>query len=581
MSVIIPSTDQNELLTMLTRRHPEYFNSVSHWAFCLSTYEGERDWFYKNIFQGIKEGDIEFGKRVERSYRFNHTREVVDLIQKYIFKSDVARKIEEASPEVQAFWKACTLGNLNIDSFMKIVGTMSSILQRVWVWTDTNKTDLIQTKQQQKDSGARVYVYLQDPRDVLDFRWGKDGALDWVLTREWKRDDEDPFTSTGVMMERFRLRTRDAWWLYEITEDNQDKTNQRALLDQASSIVNQLGGAMPASISAVVNNVGPNLEVHLLESGINPIGMVPGFPVDHVASTNLYKATGLIDSIAYLDRATANYLSNLDAIIQDQTFSQLVMPSQGQLPGDDKYEAILEMGTKRMFLFDGESAQGPHFISPDVKQANLILEVVNKIINEIYHTVGAAGERTKQDNAVGIDNSSGVAKAYDFERLNALLTTKSASLNDAENRLVELVCLWNKDPVPDNTLVKYADTFDVRSLYDEFSVAERLDLIGAPDMVRQEQMKQVAEKLFPALSADLLEKMKTQITEDWPPAPPPVTVTGSDTGSPGGSFPAKSQSQSASGATSTLKSKQTVAAPPAPTKTTSSNRQGQVTSTTK
>jgi hypothetical protein len=51
--------------------------------------------------------------------------------------------------------------------------------------------------------------------------------------------------------------------------------------------------------------------------------------------------------------------------------------------------------------------------------------MVNKIIGEIYHSVGMAGERTKQDNAMGIDNSSGVAKAYDFERMNAMLATKA------------------------------------------------------------------------------------------------------------------------------------------------------------
>ncbi|MEZ6841312.1 hypothetical protein ABVN80_14665 [Acinetobacter baumannii] len=39
------------------------------------------------------------------------------------------------------------------------------------------------------------------------------------------------------------------------------------------------------------------------------------------------------------------------------------------------------------------------------------MTTINKIIGEIYHTVGLAGERTKQDNAVGIDNSSGVAES--------------------------------------------------------------------------------------------------------------------------------------------------------------------------
>jgi RNA polymerase sigma factor (sigma-70 family) len=97
------------------------------------------------------------------------------------------------------------------------------------------------------------------------------------------------------------------------------------------------------------------------------------------------------------------------------------MPAQGVNAGDEAYDKILELGTKRIFIYDGEGGTQPFYLSPDVKQAELILKVVNKIIAEIYHSVGLAGERTKDDNAQGIDNSSGVAKAYDFERVNSLL----------------------------------------------------------------------------------------------------------------------------------------------------------------
>ncbi|MBO6507499.1 MAG: hypothetical protein JJ979_03270, partial [Roseibium sp.] len=232
-----------------------------------------------------------------------------------------------------------------------------------------------------------------------------------------------------------------------------------------------------------------------------------------------YSSPSLINDIAYLDRAVANYLSNLDAIIQDQTFSQLAMPAQGLLPGETAYDQMKEMGTKRIFIYDGSGSGKPEYLSPDPKQAGVIIEVINKIVSEIYHTIGMAGERTKQDNAVGIDNSSGVAKAYDFERVNSLLASKAASLENAENSLVELVCLWSGEEVPKDELVKYPENFDVRSLADEFAIAEQLALIDAPDGVRREQMKQVIDKLFPRLKKELREEMEKQL-EDWPPEPP-------------------------------------------------------------
>jgi hypothetical protein len=124
-----------------------------------------------------------------------------------------------------------------------------------------------------------------------------------------------------------------------------------------------------------------------------------------------------------------------------------------------------------------------------------------------------AGERTKQDNSVGIDNSSGVAKAYDFERVNALLTSKAASLEECEERLIELVNLWEGETNKDTELVKYPESFDVRGLYDEFEISSRLSLIEAPMSVRKEQMREVIKKLFPRLSKDLREQIKKDIDE--------------------------------------------------------------------
>jgi hypothetical protein len=232
----------------------------------------------------------------------------------------------------------------------------------------------------------------------------------------------------------------------------------------------------------------------------------------------------MIDDIAYMDRAVANYLSNLDAIIQDQTFSQLVMPAQGMMPGDKDYNNLLDVGTKRIFLYDAEGGGIPMYISPDVKQAKLIVEAIQKIINEIYHTVGLAGERTKEDNSVGIDNSSGVAKAYDFDRVNSLLISKANSLEATEKRIIDLVSKWNEIEVSaDTKLVEYPDDFDVRSLYDEFDVAAKLILIEAPDEVRREQMRVVNRKLFPMATKATQKKFEAEL-KSWPPEMPDPTA---------------------------------------------------------
>ena len=481
-------SDQNSQLRLFyERRHPDYSEKLPHWRFLESTYTGGREWFANNIFSYHKEGPTELAKRIERAYRFNHTREAVDLVQKYLFKAEVIRKEENATSTVIDFWKRATISNFDISQFMRLAGTANSISGRVGIIVDNNFVEGAKTIAQVKESNSRIYAYEVTAKDILDLAWDEDGdgRLLWIKIRERYRDDADPLTSSGEVVDRVRLWTRTGWQLFQEVETTSGK------------------------------NKG-NRKIVLIDSGDHNLGRVPCVLMDHMIGTNLFSAPGLIDDIAYLDRAIANYLSNLDAIIQDQTFSQLAMPAQGLLPGDETYNKVLELGTKRVFVYDGGSGSTakPEYLSPDPKQAGMILTVINKIINEIYNTIGLSGERTKEDNAVGIDNSSGVAKAYDFERVNSLLISKAKSCEIAENEIVALVSLWAGEKVPEEDLVSYPSTFDVMRLADELTIAEALSKIIAPIEVRRQQMKQVVEKLFPQLSEEDMNAVIAD-TDKW------------------------------------------------------------------
>lgn len=483
--LIDTSAEQKALKALIERRHPLYEDTKCHWEFLESTYNGGREWFKDNIHRYVKEGDKEFKNRLERAYRFNHTREVVDLLNKYLFKQHIVRS-EDAPDSVKAFWKQATRNGLSIKDFARQISKKTSIFGRVAVVVDNNAPEGVEkmSKAEAKELGIKTYAYIVPPDQILDYSFDEGGDLNWILLKEIRRDDSDPLTSTGKQGIYYRLWTRDHWVLLTVKVTGRVK------------------------------------KVVVEAQGRHGLGVVPVVLADNIVSDDTYVTPALIDDIAYLDKAVGNYLSNLDAIIQDQTFSQLAMPAQNLLPGDDNYNKLVEVGTNRIFLFDGENGQVPFYLSPDVKQAGILLEVINKIINEIYHTVGLAGERTKQDNSQGIDNSSGVAKAYDFERVNALLAAKADSLEIVENKIVQLVALWNGEEgkVENETLVSYPDNFDTRGLYDEFDLAARLMLVDAPDAVRQEQMLTLIDKLFPQLKKELRKKMEEQL-KDWPVDP--------------------------------------------------------------
>jgi hypothetical protein len=493
---------KDKLAELVKRRHPAYEGRLAHWDFLEATYEGGREWFAGNIFRYIKEGDTEYAERVSRAYRFNHTKQVVDLVDKYLFKMPVARKTTDAPASVQAFWQRATLTGLPMETFAKRISTATSKYGRVWLVVDsTAQEGGTITVADEKAGDVRIYSYIVRPQDMLDISYDDMGEMNWALIREFKRDDEDPYESSGAWIPRYRLWTRLAWYLFEEQEVRGKK------------------------------------RVVQIDEGNHYLGEVPVVQADHNFSEESYESAGLIDDIAYLDRANANYLSNLDAIIQDQTFSQLAMPAQGLLPGEDAYGKVVDMATKRVFLYNGEAGGKPEYLSPDPRQAQLILTAIGKIINEIYHSVGLAGERTQEDNGGGIDNASGVAKAYDFEKVNTLLTAKADALEVTEKRLARMVALWAGEEerlsaVED--LVVYPRDFDTRGLYDEFEIGARLSLLSAPDEFRQEQMKSVAAKLFPAASKELAKKLDEAIKKWTPTADALVSLSAE----PGGKKPA-------------------------------------------
>ncbi|MDP7895564.1 hypothetical protein QWJ03_00885 [Acinetobacter baumannii] len=540
-------SDPARLRTLIERRHPKYEALVAHWNFMEETYNGGRKWFSSNIFRYIKEGDNEFKNRIERAYRFNHTREVVDLINKYLFKQAITRNDKDAPQCVIDFWKSATKGNLTINDFVRQVSKKTSLFGRVGIVVDRSRADMeIVSRQDEVEANLHTYSYIVEPQRLLDYSFDENGELNWILIHEIGRDDEDPFDSSGKPVNRFRLWTKQHWALYEVKEGK-----------------------------------GKKVAVSLVDSSNHDLGEVPVILADNIIGDDQYSAPALIDDIAYLDRATANYLSNLDAIIQDQTFSQLAMPAQNLMPGEESHDKLLEMGTKRVFLYDGEGGSQPFYLSPDVKQADLLMTTINKIIGEIYHTVGLAGERTKQDNAVGIDNSSGVAKAYDFERVNALLTAKADSLETIENKIVRLVAKWNGERIDDkDSYVSYPDNFDTRGLYDEFDISARLMLIEAPDTVRRTQMEAVIDKLFPQLAKELKEKMLKEL-KDWPVDPLELASQITDGTSTGQLKNRTSIKKNDDGAEDKTAAKAKNPQGNKAAKATKNNRQGQVTEQTK
>lgn len=487
----------NKLTNLVNRKHPYYVEKLVHWQFLNSTYESPREWFVDNLFRFVREGDETYKGRLQRAYRFNHTREVVDLVNKYLFKNPPERS-DDVPEEVKRFRERATLSGLTLEQFERQVSRKASIYGRVYVVLDNNaKPDEIVTKADEKSGNVRLYSYIVTPDQMRDVGFDRDGNYNWILISEKVRDDSDPFEADGDIYEQYRLWTKTHWYLFDKKTEHDETV------------------------------------VELVDSGEHGLGVVPVIKCDHIESDNKYAVPSLIEDIAYLDRAVANYCSNLDQIINDQTFSQLTIPAQGLIAGIGstlstvdptdpdilkKQRDIVQMGTSQILIYDGAESGPPTYISPDPRQAQLIITTIKQIINEIYHTVGLSGERTKQDNSMGIDNSSGVAKAFDFERVNALLAAKANAMEAFSNRLENLVQIYH-GAAPETldttaSTVKYSVNFDVRSLNDELAIAQSFATLMVPMDVRKMHMKDIVPKIWPMLSEEDEKKIESAI-DKW------------------------------------------------------------------
>lgn len=509
MTINTSAPSQAALQNVVARRHPAYYGRVAHWIFCQQTYDGGRDWFKENVHRYLKEGDREYLDRIHRAYRFNHTREVVNLLTKYIFKDGVDRSITSADPSIRSFWSHAMLYGGGIDVLMRAVSNQSSVTGDAWIATDTTSDG---SKKVSKKSKDRVYAYIIKPQDMLDFAYDDEGKLDWVLYQTPHRDDQDPFSSSGEVTTRYVLWTKQQFYIFE--EEIDEETEQEAPAVVSSAQISSFIQGTPAEERAA--------KIKLVSQGVNAIGVVPVVRVPHTDVGDVYIKPGLVDDVVYLDRAVANYCSDLDAIIQDQTFSQLIMPADALQNGaspEETSQALTEMGTKRIFTFSADASSPPEYISPDASQAKIIVEVIQGIVFQIYQSIGLAGEHAS--NEASAESASGVAKSYDFDRLNAMLCVKSKTLEHAENEVVNLVLLWNGKKAidysggDDKKLVKYPDTYDVRGLPDEFDIAQNLLVVQAPDSVRQQQMLALSQKLFPRLDQATRKQINADIAK-WP-----------------------------------------------------------------
>lgn len=455
--------EKNAAIT--ARRHPEYSGMINVWDFFLQSYIGGEDYIRANLFKYFKEGVEEFAARIARSYRENHSRRVVDLINSYLFKEMPQRDYE--SPILEKFIKNADGKGNSLTHFMKSSSQFSAALGRIYIVIDKKSTPEDERTGTQADNlKVTPYCYIVYPQDMLDIAIDDFGNVKWALVREKARDGDDNFyTASETLKERYRLWEKGKWTLFN--EDGEQ-----------------------------------------IDSGSTDIDVVPIVVLDN-EERSVYSGQSLIADIAYLDRAIFNNWSRLDTIVCDQTFSQLIFPIEGlltEVAGDEELrEQFMTLATNRVLLYSVQAGNPPAFISPDASQAQFILDMIQVQVKQLYASLGLQGEI-----ATEAKRETGVAKAYDFDKLNKLLANKADNLEAAEERIFKIVKKW-MGGISIEVIISYPDEFDTKSLVDELNITERVALLEIYNRLNRELGKNIAQKALPHAKKTIIEEINKEI----------------------------------------------------------------------
>ncbi len=451
-----------------TRRHRQFNLLEKHWRFVHESYVGGPNYLYRGVSLGTspatdvnsvnlwpygKEGNGEYRERMLRSTRNNYSRKVVDQIRAFVSRKPPIRLRDKVPAEVAKFWDNADGRGRNIDRVMMMALQWAEVFGQVWVGMD-KPNDVFVSAAAEMDAGM-PFLKIFFPYDVLDAGYTDMGRLKWIITRHVRRADDNPLLGASEQ-EEFTVWDTQSWRVFVSVEKTKDSKDDEP-------------------------------RFRLIGEGNHGLGVVPFHALRWSDSDDPFVAPGVLDDIAGLDRSIFNKQSQLDTVILDQTFSQLVIPADAVIMNDvsrnednagaintaneQTRKRIQEMGTKRAFLYNGMASAPPRYIAPDATQAGVIASAIKSEITEVYRLAGLLGEVGRE-----VKTQSGVSKAYDFDRLNKVLAFASQEVAQLDEWAALMALRWldSSAEIPEDAVI-YPEDFDVMGLLESLDIAFRTD----------------------------------------------------------------------------------------------------------
>lgn len=432
----------------LLSTHVAYTEHAKEADFFYRSYVGGKlyqkgDYLTKYLGEGNLPGDA-YGKRLDATPLDNHVKTTIDIYSSFLFRHLPKRTLGQliGNPSVMQFMGDMDQNGQPIDSFMKSINDMALVMGNVWLLVD--KPDYAVTTQAQAEAmGIRAYVCAYTPQNVLDWEYQRqlNGRQELTYIKVVEND-----TNQSMMLTEWYP---DHIHKYKIAKDDMGE----------------------------VNGV---LEEYTYP---NPLGMIPFINYAPLPSPKLGIGYSLVGDVAYAQKYIYNLLSELEQNIRISGHPSLVKtPSTKASAGAG---AIIEVQD------DTEPGLKPYLLQPSGSSIDGILDAIDKVVNSITRMTHTSAVQIMRGTPM-----SGVALQTERQLLNTKLADISHSLEEAEYKIWNLWFAWQNIAQPEDFMINYADTFDIRDEHSDIELYRKAIELVPHDAFQKQMHKMITDMLI-------------------------------------------------------------------------------------
>jgi hypothetical protein len=383
----------------------------------------------------------QYGKRLDSTPLDNHVQTTVDIYRSFLFRTLPKRELGLLinNPLVNAWLYDTDQEGQSLDSFLKTVNDGAMVQGGMWILVD-KPSYKVQTQAEAIELGIRAYAAAYTPQNVLDWYYERSLTgkmeLEYIKVRESENDEYVTFTCwhKGYVEK------------YKVSKD-QNTGDYRAIMEH--------------------------------EEYDNPLGYIPF--IFHAPLKSPTKGVGisLVADVANQQKFIYNCLSEVEQHLRISSHPTLVKPTST--------DAVAGAGSILNLDESVDPGLKPYLLSPTLSTTDSILKAIENSVAAIQRMT-----HTSSIQATHGTPMSGVALQTERQLLNAKLADIADTLQETEYQMWIMWLDWQALSMPEDFIIDYPDTFDMRDEHLELDFLMKARSSGVNNKMFQDEIsKQV------------------------------------------------------------------------------------------